>query len=172
MPFAVTRLMNNQESLGLIDLKDLSTHEFVLLCRIAGEVCSRRYAQIAEASFPQDLPLQELLARMSNEAQVQVRTLRNYEDREPEGSEPGKRLAEFMSFIRNSISSLSKHLGEGFLPRDISLFLAESLEEEASSFYRKLAEHTPIWSVSNFFFSLSERERSKVKYLREVVLQG
>src|SRR5579863_3262803 len=107
----------------MLDLKDLSTHEFSTLCQKAGEVCSHRYAEIARASDPTDQPLQELLEKMSREAQVQSLAVEQEEEKFPEDDRPVTKMEEILAFIRTSFESLGKRLGEGFLHRDISLFL-------------------------------------------------
>ena len=52
------------------------------------------------------------------------------------------------------------------------MFYAESLEEEATRFYRVLAEHAHEARTRSAFVDLSDRERVKLRFLREVVLQG
>ena len=47
-----------------------------------------------------------------------------------------------------------------------------SLEEETSRFYRMLAEHAREAQARSIFSDLSDRERGKLRFLREVVLQS
>ena len=156
----------------MMTLEMLSTGHLTALCRKAGELCARRFRQIAQASDPSDRPLQELLSRMAAEEESQSRKLGASEAPFPDGYPSGLAPDEAMTLIRGHLTSLSKGLGEGMLHRDIALFLAESLEEEASRFYRTLAEHTTGWEASALLGDLSECERTKLRYLREVVLKG
>lgn len=152
----------------MLDLKDLTTAQLSLICRRAGEECVRRIGRIARASDPSDRALQDLLRSMATEAQLQEQAFPDSQDR------PGRRslvTEDVGDFIRGSFPSLSKSLGEGILHRDIALFYAESLEEEASRFHRMLAEHAREAEARIVFSDLSERERGNLRFLREVVLQ-
>jgi rubrerythrin len=153
----------------MLELNGLSTQELSDLCRHGGQVCVSRFRQIAEAADPADRPLQELLSQMAKGADLQARAI-------PEVEEPSSQQlrprGEMMELIRSYLTSLSKGFGEGRLHRDIALFLAESLEEEAARLYRTLAEHAREWRSRALFLELSECERGKLRFLREVVLQS
>jgi hypothetical protein len=109
---------------------------------------------------------------MANEAQFQVQAQADEEARHPFGSSRRLTADGIREFLRTSIPSLNKRFGEGTLHRDIALFYAESLEEEASRFYRMLAEHAREAEARSLFSDLSNRERGKLRFLREVVLQS
>jgi len=153
----------------MLDLEKLTVEELALISREAGEECGQRFRRIAQAADPTDLALQSLLGAMATETELQV--LREEESR-PFGA--GHRMTPngMREFIRTSIPSLTKRFGEGTLHRDNALFYAESLEEEASRFYRMLAEHAREADARSLFSDLSDRERGKLRYLREVVLQS
>jgi len=156
----------------MLDLEKLSAQELAMISRQAGEECGRRFRQIAGASDASDTALQELLGDMEKEARLQVQAIPEAEGRLPFGA--ARRMASdgVREFIRASIPSLTKGFGEGTLHRDIALFYAESLEEEASRFYRRLAEHARESDTRTLFTDLSDRERGKLRFLREVVLQS
>ena len=153
----------------MLDLGKLSARELAVISHEAGEECGRRFRQIAGAVDPSDLALQVLLGDMATETEFQ--TLPEEEGR-PFGS--GQRITPdgIREFLRTSIPSLTKGFGEGTLHRDNALFYAESLEEEASRFYRTLAEHARGSDARSLFTDLSDRERGKLRFLREVVLQS
>jgi rubrerythrin len=150
----------------MLDLKELSSADLARVCRQAGEECSFRYGQIARAADPSDRALQDLLMRMARETQLQADA---FEGESAAGSLSSVQIRET---LRTELPSLTKGFGEGVLHRDIALFYAESLEEEASRFYRTLAGHAREWQVREHCFDLSERERGKLRFLREVVLQS
>jgi len=156
----------------MLDLERLSTHDLATLGRHAAEACERRFRGIAEASDPSDAALQDLLRAMADEARLQVEPPAEQDLRQPFGA--GRRVSPdgVREFIRASLPSLMKSFGEGTLHRDIAMFYAESLEEEATRFYRMLAEHAHEAGIRSRFADLSDRERGKLRFLREVVLQG
>jgi hypothetical protein len=159
----------------MLELKELSTHELSHLCREAGEVRVRRFTQIAEAADPTDRPLQELLAQMAQMpkvAELPARAVPDGEERQSPESLPFRKRGELMELLRSYLTSLSKGFGEGRLHRDIALFLAESLEEEAARLYRALAEHAPERRTRALLLDLSECERGNLRFLREVVLES
>lgn len=153
----------------MLELGKLSARELAILSRRAEEECSRRFRQIAEAADPSDLALQTLLRDMAVEAELQTPL-------EEMGPSFGFGLRMTPTGIRElvqaSIPTLTKGFGEGTFHRDNALFYAESLEEEASRFYRMLAEHAREAESRNLFTDLSDRERGKLRFLREVVLQS
>lgn len=155
----------------MLDLEKLSPEKLTAMTRQAGKECAWRLRQIAEASDPSDSALQSLLREMAREAQLQAQAFLQEED-DPPGSSPPVNADGVHEFIRASIPSLGKRFGEGALHRDNALFYAESLEEEASRFYRMLAEHARGTQARSFYADLSDRERGKLRFLREVVLQS
>jgi hypothetical protein len=156
----------------MMTLETLSTGDLAVLCRKAGEVCARRFKLIADASAASDHPLQDLLPRIAADAEREIQTHLEVEFPDPEGGSSQLAPEDAMSLIRGHLTSLSKGFGEGMLHRDVALFLAESLEEEVSRFYRTLAEHASGSEASAILRDLSQRERMKLRYLREVVLEG
>ena len=156
----------------MLDLHEVATQDLATIGRQAGEECESRLRQIAQASDPADIALQELLARMAAEIRQQARTIQG--PRDPFVLLAGSRLApeDVREFILASLSSLTKGFGEGRLHRDNALFFAESLEEEVSRFYRMLAAHARETNTRTYFSDLSEREHERLRFLREVVLQG
>ena len=156
----------------MLDLERLTTQELSTLGRYAAEECERRFRGIAAASDQADAALQELLREMADEAGYQVEAPAEEDRRLPFGS--GRRMSPdgVREFLRASLPSLAKSFGEGTLHRDIAMFYAESLEEEATRFYRMLAEHSHEAGTRSRFVDLSDRERGKLRFLREVVLQG
>ncbi len=149
----------------MLDLEKLSPEQLTAVTRQAGEECAVRLRQIAEASDPLDSALQALLSEMAEEASLQVQAI-------PDGSSRRMIADGVREFIRTSIPSLGKRFGEGTLHRDNALFYAESLEEELSRFYRMLAEHARAAEARTLYTDLSNRERGKLRFLREVVLQS
>jgi hypothetical protein len=156
----------------MLDLEKLSAKDLSAMSRQAGVECGLRFYEIAQASDPSDWALQDLLREMAKEARLQTPVLPEEEGRRPFGAARRMAADGVREFIRTSLPSLSKGFGEGTLHRDIALFYAESLEEEASRFYRMLAEHAREAEARSLFTDLSDRERGKLRYLREVVLQG
>lgn len=156
----------------MLDLERLSLEELETLGRRAGEECGLRFFQIARAADPADVALQELLGKMAQDAFLQGQFDSEAGLRQPFGSGTRTSPDGARDFIRESIPSLAKGFGEGLLHRDIALFYAESLEEEASRFYRMLSEHAHETKVRTVFSDLCDRERGKLRFLREVVLQG
>ena len=156
----------------MLDFNDLAQCELLVLGRRALELCARRFGEIADAADPTDQPLLELLRKMAVEAAVESSSVEQQENRLPEESRLPSRPEDGVRLIRSHLTSLSKRFGEGPLHRDNALFLAESLEEEASRLYRVLAGHARESGPRNLFSQLSERERGNLHFLREVVLQG
>lgn len=156
----------------MLDLEKLTPQDLTQITRQAGEECALRFRRIAGAADPADAALQELLGEMAREARLQLQLAPEEEARRPFGS--GHRLTPdgVREFIRGSLPSLTKGFGEGMLHRDIALFYAESLEEEAARFFRLLAEHARETETRTLFKDLSDRERGKLRFLREVVLQS
>lgn len=156
----------------MLDLEKLSAAELAKISRQAAEECELRMRRIAAASDPGDLALQTLLRSMARDAWLQIQALSDDDGEFPFGS--SSRLAPdgAREFIHSALPSLKKSFGEGTLHRDNALFYAESLEEEICRFYRLLAEHARETKVRSRLADLSDRERGKMRYLREVVLQG
>jgi hypothetical protein len=152
----------------MLDFCDLSSAELLTLGRRALELCVSRFGEIADRADPGDEPVRELLRKMSLEEDLQASSVEELENRFPRASRP----EAGMGLIRTYLTSLSKRFGEGPLHRDNAMFLAESLEEEASRLYGVLARHAREADVRRLFQDLSERERTNLRYLREVVLQG
>jgi len=156
----------------MLDLEKLSAAELAKISRQAAEECEFRLRRISAASDAADLALQDLLRSMVRDAWIQIQSLSDDDGEGPFGS--SSRLAPdgAREFIHSSLPSLTKSFGEGTLHRDNALFYAESLEEEMCRFYRLLAEHAREAKVRGLLAGLSDRERGKMRYLREVVLQG
>lgn len=153
----------------MMDLEELTSEELSEITRQAGRECELRLRRIAEASDPLDLALRNLLGAMANEAVSEVRCLMGDADADQGGHDVSSAIREF---IRASIPSLVKKFGEGALHRDVALFYAESLEEEVSRFFRMLAAHAREARARSVYAELSDRGRTKLRYLREVVLAG
>lgn len=154
----------------MMDLETLSTPELTRICQLAGRECERRFDQIARAADPSDKALRDLLTRMAGEAHAQVDQLQEEWSSADDSKAPD--VDGFRQMLREAFTSLTKSFGEGWLHRDVALFFAESLEEEASRFYRTLAEHARESRIRTLFHELSRRESGKLRFLREVVLQG
>lgn len=154
----------------MLETGNLSSSESAELCRLASEACSRRLDQIAEASDPSDHALQDLLRKMALEARAQ--TLDSWHRlEEPMPGGEGRLCREGLrEFLRGYFLSLSWGMGEGTMGRDVALFFAESLKEEASRFYRVLAERSGEGQIQRHCSNWSERERGRLRFLREVVL--
>lgn len=152
----------------MLDLEKLSAEELRMVGRKAAEECGSRFRQIAEASDPCDAALQELLGSMARDLGHRFLEM----GRDPFGSSSRRSADGVRAFIRGSFPSLTKKFGEGTLHRDIALFYAESLEEEASRFYRMLAAHARESRTRALLQELSERDRGNLRFLREVVLEG
>lgn len=156
----------------MLDLYDATTEDLAAIGRQAGEACEQRLGQIAAASDPDDRALQDLLTRMAEEIHLQARAIGHSPVRFVFQSGSGFSPEEVRRLIESSFTSLTKGFGEGRLHRDNALFFAESLEEEATRFYRMLAAHAREARTRTFFSDLSEREHERLRFLREVVLQG
>jgi hypothetical protein len=153
------------------DLEDLAIREILGICAHAHRICVDRFGDIGRNSDREDRSLQQLLEDMAEKAKRQSQVVEEYE-RGLSDPAPDMKVDEMKRLIRKSFTSLSQSFGEGVLHRDIALFFAESLEEEASRFYRRIAELAPDWDARDFFLEMSERERLELRHLRDVVLQG
>lgn len=155
-----------------MNVEDLSLRELLSLCRRAEEMRLRRLEQIRAGSDPVDGPLHDLLRELALEQRTHAQAVEEYEARmpEPEGGGLDRATAERLVLWR--IPSIIRGFGEGLLDRDLALFFAESLEEEAARFYRALVEHAPDWESRGFFLNMAERDRCSLEHLRQVVLQG
>lgn len=156
----------------MLDLDKLSTQDLAMISHQTAEECEFRLRRIAAASDPSDLALQELLRSMAKQTWLQIQAPWEGDARRPFGSSSRLSADGIREFIRASLPSLSRGFGEGTLHRDNALFYAESLEEEAARFYRQLAEHAREAELRSLFTDLSDRERGKMRFLRDVVLQG
>lgn len=154
------------------DFSDLNSGELLALGRHALELCGRRFHQLARFSDPSDEPLRRLLGRMALDAELQAALVEQQEHLLPEESRLASKAEEALGLIRGYLTSLSKPLGEGSVHRDIALFFAESLEEEASRLFRALAGQAREARLTEVFSDVADRERGNFHYLREVVLQG
>jgi len=156
----------------MVELKELSSEDLARLRRYAGDACFIRLSQIARAADPSDQALQDLLMKMASEAPSRAKTSPLDTDRRLPASGRLLSFNQIREAVLLALPSLSKSFGEGTLHRDIALFYAESLEEEASRFYRMLAGAARESRDRSVFFDLSERERGRLRFLREVVLQS
>ena len=156
----------------MLDFNELTSSELLALGRRAMELCALRFREIAEGADPTDQALQDLLRKMSLDTDIRASSAEELEGRVSDESRLASRPEEAMHLIRSYLTSLSKRFGEGPLNRDAALFLAESLEEEASRLYGVLATHSRESDIRSLFQDLSERERTNLHFLREVVLQG
>jgi nucleotide-binding universal stress UspA family protein len=174
LPLAWTLLYpeDEEEKDAMLDLDKLSPHELAMISHQTAEECEFRLRRIAAASDPADHALQHLLRAMAKETWLQIQS--HWEDpaRRPFGSSTRLSSEGLREFIRAALPSLTRRFGEGTLHRDNALFYAESLEEEAARFYRRLAEHAREAELRSLFTELSDRERGKMRFLRDVVLQG
>ena len=155
----------------MLDLEKLTARDLTFLSRQAAEECESRLRRIAAASEPGDVALQDLLRSMARDAWIQIQAFSDDIVEPPFGSSRRRAPDGAREFIRASLPSLTKSFGEGTLHRDNALFYAETLEEEACRFYRMLAEHAREADIRSRFAELSDRERGKMRFLREVVLQ-
>lgn len=154
------------------DMDRMTTPELLALGRRALELCARRLDGIADASEPGDLPLRNLLRRMSMDQAIQAASVEDAENVQVEESRLPSKSDAASAFLNRQLTSLSKGFGEGPLNRDIALFYAESLEEEASRLFRLLAATAPDRASSRLFTDLSDHERDNLHLLREVVFQA
>lgn len=153
-------------------LEDLSLKQLLELAHRAEEMCLRRLGEIHAGSDPTDLPLQELLADLSSEVINHANAFWEYRARveSPDSGPLPPEDAERLILWR--LPSIARGFGEGLLDRDLALFFAESLEEEASRFYKALSQHAPDGESRGFFMNMAERDRVSLDHLRQVVLQG
>ncbi|HXX95280.1 MAG TPA: hypothetical protein VEN81_16780 [Planctomycetota bacterium] len=153
-------------------LEELSLKQLLELAHRAEEMCLRRLGEIHAASDPTDEALQDLLADLSSEVINHANSVWEYRarvecaDSGPLPPEDAERL------ILWRLPSIARSLGEGVLDRDLALFFAESMEEEATRFYRALSQHAPDGESLGFFLNMAERDRVSLDHLRQVVLQG
>jgi rubrerythrin len=155
-----------------MNLEDLSLKELLLLSRQAEEMCLRRFDQIHQGSDPTDLPLHDLLRELSAEGQNHARAVDEYHARLEYPEIVSLRPTDAERLVLWRLPSIVRKFGEGLLDRDLALFFAESLEEEATRFYHALSEHAPDGESRSFFTNMAERDRCSLDLLRQVVLQG
>jgi hypothetical protein len=153
-------------------LEELSLGGLLALSRQAEELCLHRLERIREWSDPEDGPLHELLEDLVAEERNHLGAIEEYEIRAAEEGIPPVDPAQAERLLRSRLPSLGRRFGEGFLDRDLALFFAESLEEEASRFYRALKEHARDGESRSFFLNMAERDRCSLDHLRSVVLNG
>jgi hypothetical protein len=156
----------------MMTLDRLATPDLLALGRRALELCARRLEGIAEASEPDDLPLRQLLRRMALDQEIQAASVENLENGEIEETRLATKAEDAYGLLADHLTSLSKKFGEAPLNRDIALFYAESVEEEASRLFRLLATQARESSSSRLFAELSDHERDNLHQLREVVFQA
>ena len=154
------------------DFGNLDTCELLALGRRAFEMGARRLDQIASAADPRDEALRGILRKMSLDSDLRAAEVEQRENVLPEECRLAASPEQAVALIRESLPSLGKSFGEGFLSRDAALFFAESLEEETCRLCRVLAQHSREWSLSRLFSELADREQTNLQYLRDVVLQG
>ncbi len=153
-------------------LESLSLKNLPSLCRQAEKMCLRRFDKIRERSDPDDEPLHELLGDLAAEERNHLAAIEEYEARAPGEAAAGLDPDGAECLLRGRLPSLSRGFGEGLLDRDLALFFAESLEEEAARFYRAVMEHAGDGESRSFFLNMSERDRCSLDHLRRVVLNG
>ncbi len=156
----------------MLDLSELSQGALLALGRQALEACIRRFDEIAQAVDPTDRPLQDLLRKMASDTESQAARAGWLQREGAEESPLPAPPPDAGRLLQSNLPSLSKSLGEGPLHRDVALFFAESLEEEIARLHRVLAGLSQESAASRFLSDLSQRERSHLHYLRQVVLQG
>jgi len=152
--------------------EDLSLAELLGLCRRTEELCLHRIEQIGKGSDPTDAALHDLLRELAAEQVNHARSVEEYEVRTPRAGTGSLDPALADRLILRRLPSMTRKFGEALLDRDLALFFAESLEEEASRFYHALSLHAPDWESRNFFINMAERDRCSLDHLRQVVLQG
>lgn len=152
--------------------ENLSLKELLSLCRRAEQVCLLRLERIREASDATDRPLHELFDDLAAEQRNHVSSIELYEVRTPRPETWFLDPAQAERFVLLRLPTVSRGFGEAPLDRDLALFFAESLEEEAARFYRALSEHAPDGESRSFFLNMAERGRCSLDHLRQVVLQG
>ncbi len=152
--------------------EDLSLKELLSLCRRAEQICLLRLEKIHEASDVTDQPLHDLLDDLAAEQRNHARSVELYEARTPRPQTWLLDPAQADRLVLSRLPSVSRGFGEAPLDRDLALFFAESLEEEAARFYRSLSEHAPDGESRSFFINMAERDRCSLDHLRQVVLQG
>jgi rubrerythrin len=153
------------------DFAELKTCELLALGRRALEMGARRFEQLASAVSPDDQHLKDLLRKMALDSDLRAAEVEQQENVHPDDCQLPTAPEEALKLIQGYLTSLPKHLGEGYLTRDAALFFAESLEEETSRLFRVLAEHAREWPVNRLFSELAAGEQSNVHYLRDIVLQ-
>ena len=126
-----------------------------------------RLQKLLRQSDPGDAALQNLLDGLTREHQADLglldgcRSLDGIPSAEPSG---------VTTALSKAFPSFPGRFGEGWLDRDVALYFAESLEEEASRFYRTLAE---CMSDTNARLTLDEqswRAGGRLAKLRTVLL--
>lgn len=156
----------------MLDLNRLHAGELLALGRRSLELLACRLRTIADASDPDDRPLQDLLQAIALEKEIEAADVESRENETAEESRLSSWVRDAERWIAAHLTSLFRPLGEGPMHRDIALFLAESLEEEEGRLFRVLSEHARETRTARLFLALSERERGAVRHLREVILQG
>ena len=116
---------------------------------------------------PADLALRELLAKLKTQQRDHVQVLEQFRDRLRPGTLDERPLPRT---LEGDFPSLDKKLGEGPLDRDFALYFVELLEEEASRFYRRLADEAPAEEVRLFLQQMALSEWGDLEHLRSVLL--
>jgi hypothetical protein len=156
----------------MMSLDGLAPSELLALGRRALELCARRLEAILEAADPDDLPLRNLLRRLSLDQEIQAASVEDLENGQIEESRLSAKGDDASAFLRSQLTSLSKGFGEGALRRDMALFYAESVEEEACRLFRLLASFARESASSRLFAGVANHERDNLHHLREVVFQA
>lgn len=146
-------------------METLSPGQCAALARRAAEECLSRLELIAENVSPADRALRRLLGELIAKARARREAARNLPVplSEPLG-------APEQAFLRTHIPSLGSTFGEGYLSRDAAFYFAERLKEEASRFYRALAEAAPEEPLRHLLEHAALEEWGHLERLRTVLL--
>jgi rubrerythrin len=126
-----------------------------------------RLDAIHQTANPADFALRVLLAKLETQQRDHVQALEQFRDRLRPGTLDERPLPRTLDL---DFPSLAKRLGEGPLDRDFALYFVELLEEEASRFYRRLADEAPAEEVRLFLQQMALSEWGALERLRSVLL--
>lgn len=130
------------------------------LCVKAEELCLNRIREIMRQADPSDPALRHLLADIERLNRVQLDEVAHLGLAEPEAD------ADLTSYF----PSVRERLGEAPLNRDSAMYFIETLKEEASHFFQRMARSAMDDGARTVYSHIALRELCQVARLRSVIL--
>jgi len=147
-------------------IEALSKEDQLTLCRAAERLCGARLRSLRSYADPQDKPLLKILDERLEDWRTQLRAL----ERLDRGTPGALREEDAAGFLRERFPSLRNGFGEGFVTREVALYLAECVEDERSRFYHDMAAAARDAEARVVFQQLAARDEAHLKFLRTVLL--